>query len=139
MREKNPSQIGLETELKCQLYLIEQGFNVLIPLGNYLKYDLVIEKNNKFYTIQVKHAHEKCEHSFAVNTKYDKRVNGKVVKCPYEIGDIDYFLTEYQNQYYLFPVFGTVETRFWLKEAGIKISTKKYAENFKAENILNNL
>ena len=35
MREQNPSITGLTTELKCQLFLIEQGFNVLIPMGNY--------------------------------------------------------------------------------------------------------
>ena len=77
MIEKNPSQIGLETELKCQYFLINKGFDILIPLGNYLKYDLVIVKNNNFYRIQIKHAHQKCENSFSINTKYDKRENGK--------------------------------------------------------------
>lgn len=47
----NPSKVGLVTEYKCIIYLIEQGWNVLIPQGNYTKYDLVIEKNNKFYRI----------------------------------------------------------------------------------------
>ena len=47
--ELNPSQVGQVTELKCQTYLIEQGWNVLLPIGNYQKYDLVIEKNGKFY------------------------------------------------------------------------------------------
>ena len=41
----NPSQIGLITEYQCQLFLIEHGFNVLVPIGNYQKYDLVIEKD----------------------------------------------------------------------------------------------
>ena len=52
----NPSQIGLITEYQCQLFLIEHGFNVLVPIGNYQKYDLVIEKDNKFYRIQIKHS-----------------------------------------------------------------------------------
>ena len=55
----NPSIIGLATEIKCQLYLIEQGFNVLIPMGNHQKYDIVVEKNGKFTRIQVKHATER--------------------------------------------------------------------------------
>lgn len=139
MISKNPSQIGLETELKCQCFLIENGFDILVPLGNYLKYDLVIVKNNKFYKIQIKHAHQKCENSFSVNTKYDKRENGKVVKQAYQKDDIDYFLTEYENVFYMFPVFGTTETRFWLNENNHKLSTKKYAQDFLAKNILLNL
>ena len=87
--ELNPSQIGQITELKCQTYLIENGFNVLLPIGNYLKYDLVIEKNNKFYKIQCKHATE-LETGFRVRTRYDKRDNGKVIKEVYSQDDIDY-------------------------------------------------
>ena len=49
--ELNPSQIGDITELKCQVYLVEHGWNVLTPIGNHQKYDLVIEKNGKFYRI----------------------------------------------------------------------------------------
>ena len=40
MKDLNPSIIGQITELKCQLFLVEQGFNVLIPMGNHQKYDL---------------------------------------------------------------------------------------------------
>ena len=136
MIEKNPSQIGLETELRCQYFLINKGFDILIPLGNYLKYDLVIVKDNNFYRIQVKHAHPKCENSFSIKTRYDKRENGKVVKQAYQVGEIDYFLTEYQNIFYMFPVFGTTETRFWLNNSGINQPTKKYAKDYLAENIL---
>ena len=48
----NPSQIGNIIELKCQIFLIEHGWNVLVPVGNYLKYDLVIEKGGRFYRIE---------------------------------------------------------------------------------------
>ena len=139
MREKNPSQIGLEVELKCQYFLIEQGFNVLIPLGNYLKYDLVIEKNNKFYTIQVKHSHQEDVNSFSVNTKYDKRENGRVVKKAYQKDDVDYILTEFNDDFYMFPVFGTTSTKLWLDKGQKNMPTKKYAVDYKAENILNTL
>lgn len=129
----------METELKCQYFLLENGFDILIPLGNYLKYDLVIVKNDKFYRIQVKHAHQKCENSFCINTKYDKRDNGKVKQQAYQIGEIDYFMTEYNGIFYIFPVFGTTETRLWLKHAGINQPTKKYAEDYLAKNILSKL
>jgi len=139
MTEKNPSQIGLETELKCQSYLLSQGFDILIPLGNYLKYDLVIVKNEKFYRIQVKHAHQKDAESFYVSTKYDKREQGRVVKQAYQIGEIDYFITEFNNQFYMFPVFGTIETRLWLSQEGKQLASKKYAKDYLAENILSKL
>ena len=101
-----------------------------------MKYDLVIVKDNKFYKIQIKHAHQMCENSFSVNTKYDKRDNGKVIKQSYQIGDIDYFMTEYNGIFYMFPVFGTTSTRLWLNHVGLNQPTKKYAEDFLAENIL---
>lgn len=133
----NPSQIGLITEQKCQLYLLEHGFTVLIPMGNYQKYDLVIEKDNKFYRIQVKHSTEK-ENSFIVRTKYDVRDNGKVRKETYTKEDCDYFMTEFQGIFYLFPVFGTQETKFWLTRPN-NSSTSKMAKDYLAEDVLKKL
>ena len=135
--ELNPSQIGQITELKCQTWLIEQGWNVLLPVGNYLKYDLVIEKKGKFYRIQCKHATE-LETGFRVKTRYDKRVNGKVIKESYTAMDIDYFMTEFKGKYYIFPPFGTAETRFWTVSPRQK-SICKIAQDFYAEDILKEL
>ena len=134
--ELNPSQIGQITELKCQTYLIEHGWNVLIPIGNYLKYDLVIEKDGKFYRVQCKHATE-LETGFRVRTRYDKRENGRVVKETYSNKDIEYFMTEHKGKYYLFPPFGTHETVFWTVPT--KRSTQKVAKDFLAEDILSQL
>ena len=135
--ELNPSQIGDITELKCQAYLIEQGWNVLVPIGNHQKYDLVIEKKGKFYKIQVKHAMPVDEVGFLVRTKYEVRDNGKVKKTTYSAEDVDYFMTEFKNKFYMFPVFGTVETKFWT--VATKLSTQKQAKDFRAEDILSTL
>lgn len=137
MNDLNPSQIGLITEYKCQLFLIEQGFNVLLPVGNYQKYDLVIEKNNKFYRIQVKHATGNDE-AFVVRTKYEIRDNGSTKRQIYTNENCDYFMTEFNNEFYIFPVFGTVETKFWIHPK-IKYPTSKLAEDYLAENILSKL
>ena len=141
MVELNPSIIGLTTELKCQLYLIEQGFNVLIPMGNHQKYDIVVEKNGKFTRIQVKHATEKDDgKSFIVKTRYDVRDISKsqrVRKESYTKEDCDYFMTELNNIFYIFPVFGTTETRFWLSKTISK--TQKKAEDYIAEKVLQEL
>ena len=130
----NPSQIGIITELKCMTYLLEQGWNVLIPQGNYTKYDLVIEKDGKFYRIQCKHATED-ENSFRVRTWYS--IRGSTLKQKYTEKDCDYFMTEYQNQFYIFPIFGTVETKFWLSDN--HPSSSKLAKDFIAEQVLKNL
>lgn len=130
----NPSQIGLITELKCITYLLERKFNVLIPQGNYTKYDLVIEKNGKFYRIQCKHANPDID-AFRVRTWY--AIRGSSIKQRYTDKDCDYFMTEYQNQFYLFPIFGTTETKFWLNEN--HKNSAKLAKDYLAENVLNTL
>lgn len=140
-RKINPSQIGLITEMQCQLFLIEHGYNVLIPMGNHQKYDLVIEKNGKFTRIQVKHASVQDNgQSFLVKTRYDVRDISKSQRVRHERyteKDCDYFMTEYNKVFYLFPIFGTMETKFWLKKP--KLSTQKFAEDFIAEKVLLNL
>jgi hypothetical protein len=139
--EMNPSQIGLITEMQCQLFLIEQGYNVLIPMGNHQKYDLVIEKNGKFTRIQVKHASMQDNgRSFLVKTRYEVRDISKSQRVKHEKytkNDCDYFMTEYNKNFYIFPIFGTTETKFWLKKP--KMSTQKFAEDFIAEKVLLNL
>lgn len=137
----NPSQVGLITEYKCQLYLIENGFNVLLPIGNYQKYDLVIEKDGKFTRIQVKHAApQNGGESFIVRTKYDVRnveKSQRIEHQKYTKEDTDYFMTEYDGQYYIFPVFDTQETKFWLKE--VRNNNQRKASDFLAEKVLLNL
>ena len=133
-QELNPSQIGLITELHCISYLLEKGWNVLVPQGNYTKYDLVIEKNNHFYRIQCKHANP-CEEAFRVKTCYT--IRGSKVKQKYTSEDCDYFMTEYNGDFYIFPLFNTVETKFWLRESQSK--TIKMAKDYTAEKILNQL
>ena len=132
----NPSQIGDIVELKCQLYLIENGWNVLVPIGNHQKYDLVIEKDNSFYRIQCKHS-SKTDRGFLVRTKYEIRDSGKLIQKTYTNKDCDYFMTEFENKFYIFPVWGTSETHFWLVKPRIK--TCKFAEDYIANRVLTGL
>ena len=55
----------------------------------------------------------------------------------YSVEDVDYCMTEFNSKFYMFPVFGTVETRFWT--VGTRFSTQKQAKDFKAEDILSTL
>lgn len=132
----NPSQIGSITELRCQTFLIEHGWNVLVPVGNYLKYDIAIEKDGRFYRIQCKHATGQ-DGGFIVRTKYEVRDNGKVRKESYTENDCDYFMTEFDGVFYIFPVWGTNETKFWTRNA--RLSNCKLAKDYDAELVLMNL
>lgn len=140
-KDLNPSIIGQITELKCQLFLIEQGFNVLIPMGNHQKYDLVIERNGKFTRIQVKHASSQDNgNSFLVKTRYDVRDTSKSQRVrhqTYSLEDCDYIMTEFKNQFYIFPVFGTSETKLWLTD--VRLKTQRKAEDYLAEKTLQEL
>lgn len=74
------------------------------------------------------------EVGFIVRTKYEVRDCGKTKKMTYSTEDIDYFMTEFNNKFYMFPVFGTTETKFWT--VATKSSIQKQAKDFKAEDIL---
>src|SRR5574343_528835 len=49
---KTKGDIGVA---KAIASLVEQGFNVALPLTEHAKYDLIIEKNGKCYTVQVRY------------------------------------------------------------------------------------
>ena len=46
-------------------------------------------------------------------------------------------MTEFKGKFYMFPIFGTTETKFWTVTT--KLSTQKQAKDFKAEDILSQL
>ena len=125
---------GELTELKCQMFCLERGFIVSKPIVDNARYDLLLDYNNKFYRIQIKHSTEK-ENSFLVRTRYDVRDNGRVRKETYKSEDVDYFMTEFNGVFYMFPVFGTSETKFWLTPPK-NSSTSKLAKDFLAEDVL---
>ena len=143
IRLYNPSIMGQITELKCQLFFIEHGFNVLVPLGNHQKYDLVLEHNNIFTRIQIKHATSHNDgKSFVVKTKYQVRDVNKTQRVSqknYTLNDCDCFMTEFNNQFYIFPIFGTNETKFWLNDEDVKLKSQHKASDYIAEDYLQNL
>ena len=47
-------------------------------------------------------------------------------------------MTEFQGIFYLFPVFGTQETKFWLTRPN-NSSTSKLAKDYLAEDVLKKL
>ena len=59
------------------------------------------------------------------------------VKEKYSDEDCDYFMTEYNNKFYIFPNFNTLETKFWLIDT--KLKTQKKASDYLAEKVLQKL
>ena len=126
----NSSQKGEVTELKCKTFLIEQGWNVSTPCGNYLKYDLVIEKNGKFHTIQCKKSHP-IEGGFFVRTVHDQRVGTSTIKVPYTKADCDYFMTECDGKFYMFPVDEMKKITF--RTSSVTKKTQRLASDYSAD------
>lgn len=48
---------GQVNELKAQLWFASQGYEIFIPLLTQTYYDMVVSKNSKLYSVQVKTAH----------------------------------------------------------------------------------
>jgi hypothetical protein len=93
------------SEYKVITELLERNYNVLLPVGDRLKYDLVIEINGKYCRIQVKTAYRIAK-SYKVNLRMSK-TNRKIYKVEfYKKTDID-FLIAYvpeTKEFYIFPI-----------------------------------
>ena len=133
--ELNTSQIGQIVEQKCIVFLLERGFTVSIPVGNYAKYDLLIEKNNQFYRIQCKHANI-IETGFKMKTCVQARDGSR---RGYTVEDCDFFMTEANGKFYLFPVWNQIEKKIWTVPPKNNLSTCVLAKDFLAEEVLKKL
>ncbi len=109
--------IGELTELKCQLFLLEQGFVVSKPVLDNARYDLILDYNNKLYRIQIKTSRWMSEKHEGIifNCKSQHRTSdgNKIMK--YTPDEIDFFMTEFENQFYLIPcdkIRGEMRLRF---------------------------
>lgn len=96
---------GEITELKCQLYCLQKGFIVSKPLVDNARYDLILDYNNKLYRIQIKTARWMSdEHEgFIFNCKSQHRLSEKNKIMKYNPREIDFFMTFFEEQYYLVP------------------------------------
>lgn len=102
----NTKQRGNITEVECMLAFLKMGYNVLTPYGDCERYDFVVDINGYLYKIQVKSANDNHidEGYIEFKTANKTTKNGKFVKHPYTIDEIDYFMTSYNNKCYLIPV-----------------------------------
>lgn len=96
---------GNMTEHRCFMKCIESGFIVSKPLFNNARYDFILDTGNSLYRIQVKSSRwVNDEHSRFEFNGYSQHATGKSNKrMKYTNKEIDYFMTEHEGEYYLYP------------------------------------
>ena len=99
---ENTQLKGALTEQKCFLKCIEMGYQVSKPLFDNARYDFILDTGNNLFKIQVKTSHWKDdEHTAFVFNCYSTGTGNKVMK--YTNKEIDFFMTEQDGIFYLYP------------------------------------
>ena len=133
---------GFTTELKCQLYLLEQGYNVSVPILPSSRYDLIVDINNHLYRIQIKTSSiTSAGFSFNCKSCHAKATGSNVIK-PYTKDEIDFYMTIYDDNYYLIPVedCGSSHKSLSFNEnAKNQHGKSTYYKNYLASEVLNKL
>lgn len=95
---------GAITELKCQMFLIENDFIISKPILDNARYDLILDYNNKIYRIQIKTSRWNVENETIVfNCKSTHSVSNGNKTMKYTPDQIDFYMTEWDNKFYLIP------------------------------------
>ena len=97
---------GALTEQRCFIKCIEMGFTVSKPIFDNARYDFILDTGKNLLRIQVKTSHWKDEeHSaflFNCYSQHSMSNGNKVMKYTKE--EIDFFMTEQDGVFYLYPV-----------------------------------
>lgn len=134
---------GALTEQKCFLKCIESGYIVSKPLFDNARYDFILDTGKNLLRIQVKTSHWKDEeHSAFIFNCYSQHSLGtgnKVMK--YTKKEIDFFMTEQEGIFYLYPA-----PEEGLKEKTLRVKPSKtgqvknisFAKDFIFEEVIKN-
>jgi len=100
----NETQIkGAITEQKCFLKCIEEGWIVSRPLFDNARYDFIADTGKNLLKIQIKTSAWNEDHSAFTFNGYSQHSTGKGNKrMKYTNKEIDYFMTEKDNIFYLY-------------------------------------
>ena len=131
---------GRITEQKCYLKCLEAGFQVSRPLFDDARYDFILDTGNKLLRIQIKTScwnEDKSAFSFNGYSQHSTGNGNKRMK--YTNKEIDYFMTEKDDVFYLYPV---GETGFVSKSLRIssKINNSNiiWAKDYEFEEVIKN-
>lgn len=131
---------GLATELQCQLFFTQLGYNISVPLGEDCRYDFILDVQGKLLRVQVKTCREENNGIvFKVQSTHLSATKGSISHS-YTKNDIDVFATFYNNQCYLIPIEDCgVSTKKLLFNKNSIMQSGSYIKDFEALKILNNL
>ena len=137
-------KIGALTELKCQMHLIQLDCIVSKPILDNARYDLLLDYNNKIYRIQVKTSRWNKEGEtivFSCKSQHSNANGNKIMK--YTPDEIDYFMTEWNGQFYLIPC-ETTSAQFTLRLCDPNnnarfVKNVHWAKDFLAEEVIKTL
>lgn len=100
----NTQYIGCLTEQKCFLKCLEEGFMISKPLFDNARYDFILDTGTKLLRIQVKASTWNEDKSAFTFNGYSQHSTGEGNKrMKYTNKEIDYFMTEKDNIFYLYP------------------------------------
>lgn len=138
---KDTCVIGRETQAKALTFFISKGYIVSLPFGGQARYDLLVDTGVNILRIQVKTGSFKdgCIVFYSASSHY---IKGSHIHTTYSKKEIDYFLTEYDNIFYLVPVEECgKEKRLRIEppKNGSNSSNINWAKNYLAEEVLKNL
>ena len=105
MNINNTQTQGAITEQRCFLKCLEYGFGVSKPLFDNARYDFILDTGKRLLKIQIKTSHWiDEEHSVFVFNCYSQHSTSNGNKrMKYTNKEIDYFMTEQEGKFYLFP------------------------------------
>lgn len=100
----NTQQRGMLVQQKCFLKCIEEGYIISKPLFDNARYDFILDTGNKLLKIQVKSSTPKDDGVAFIFNGYSQHSTGDGNKrMKYTNKEIDYFMTEYDDVFYLYP------------------------------------
>lgn len=100
----NTQYVGQLTEQKCFIKCLEAGYLISKPLFDNARYDFILDTGNKLLKIQVKSSAWNEDHSAFTFNGYSQHATGNGNKrMKYTNKEIDYFMTEKDDKFYLYP------------------------------------
>lgn len=138
MEKQNTQLQGRIVEQKCFLKCLEEGFQVSKPLFDNARYDFILDTGTKLLRIQIKSsAWNEDKTAFTFNG-YSQHSTGKGNKrMKYTNKEIDYFMTEKDDLFYLIPAtqegFATKTLRISAKQNSPQIL---WAKNYLFEEVI---
>ena len=130
---------GAITEQRCFLKCIESGFIVSKPLFDNARYDFLLDTENHIYKIQIKTSHYNDSKTGFTFNGYSQHSTGNGNKrMKYTNQEIDYFMTEFEGQFYLYPASEQGMTTKTLRLTDGNQKNIDYAKNYLFEEVSKN-